>query len=225
MRGLVMVLALAASGRPLPPSDATTPAPAEAAPAEVLITKDELLVLLREVPGVHARYTEVQEIALLAAPLESKGTLHFAPPTRLAKRQLAPNAAARVVEGRKLRFADAFGNDEIDLKANPAVALFVDSFVDVLAGDEEALARTWAMGFSAGADGDPRSWALALRPRVAPATKLVERIVLRGRNEVVQRIEVDEIGGDRTITTLSEIDTRHRYEPTEAARVFTVVLR
>jgi outer membrane lipoprotein carrier protein LolA len=218
-----MLLALAASWRSAPPTEG---AAAEVeAPAESAITKDELLALLREVPGVSARYREVQYIALLAAPLESSGTMHFAPPTRLAKRQLAPNAAAMVVDGRKLRFADAFGNEAIDLAANPAVALFVDSFVDVLAGDEEALARTWAMGFTAGADGDPRAWALALRPRVAPATKLVERIVLRGRNELVQQIEVDEIGGDRTITKLTEIDTHHRYDQAEAARIFTIALR
>ncbi len=227
MRLVAILLGLAASGLFAPPSEAPgTGAAAQAsAPAEPMITQQELLAALRAVPGVHARYREVQHIGLLAAPLESSGTMHFAPPTRLAKRQLAPNAAAMVVEGRRLRFADEFGRDEIDLGANPAVALFVDSFVDVLAGDDTSLARTWAIGFTAGADGDPRAWVLALRPRAAPADRLVERILLRGRNEVVQRIEVHEKGGDRTITTLIDVDVGHRYDEAEAARVFALTLR
>ncbi|MBC8069266.1 MAG: outer membrane lipoprotein carrier protein LolA [Deltaproteobacteria bacterium] len=219
---MAMVFGLAATW--LASADQGEPPVAAAPVAASTITREELLVLLRGVPGVHAHYREVQHIALLAAPLESSGTLHFAPPTRLAKRQRAPSAAAMVVDQRRLRFADAFGRDEIDLGANPAVALFVDSFVDVLAGDDESLARTWAIGFTGGADGDPRAWVLALRPRVAPADRLVERIMLRGRDELVQRIEVHELGGDRTITTLSEVDARHRYDAAETARVFAITL-
>jgi Outer membrane lipoprotein carrier protein LolA-like len=240
MRSLAIVLGLAATwlassaeAEPVASAPPVTSAPVTSAPprasaeasAQPTITREELLSALRSVPGVHARYREVQHIALLAAPLESSGTLHFAPPARLAKRQLAPSAAAMVVDARRLRFADAFGRDEVDLGANPAVALFVDSFIDVLAGDDASLSRTWAMGFSGGADSDPRAWVLALRPLVAPADRLVERIVLRGREELVQRIEVYELGGDHTITSLSEIDTKHRYDERETARVFAVTLR
>lgn len=221
MRAMLSAIACALGLAP-----ATEPVPAEPAaavvPAAATITRDELLAALRAVPGVHARYREEQHIALLAAPLVSEGTMHFAPPDRLAKHQRKPARARTVVAGGRLRFADAFGHDEVDLASNPVVALFVHSVLHVLAGDVARIEATWAVGFSGGADGEPRAWVLALRPITSPATELVESIVLRGREARVERIEVRELGGDRTVTTLSDIDTAHRYEGDELTRVFSV---
>lgn len=216
---LAVALQLLVTPAPASTAAAVAPAPAPA------MTLSELLASLRSVPGVRARYRETRTIALLAAPLVSEGTLHFAPPDRLARHQRTPNVARMVVADGKLRFADEFGADSLELVKNPVVALFVDSFLDVLAGDEDGLRTTWAIGFSPAADGDPRAWVLALRPRRSPADRLVERIVLRGRDVEVTHLEVVEIGGDRTVTELFDIDTRHVYEADEAAKVFTVAMK
>src|SRR5262245_42648560 len=75
-------------------------APVAAAPAP--IGRDELLASLRALPGVFARYREEKRFALLAAPLVAEGTLHWAPPNRLARRQTSPVAAVVVVDDKTL---------------------------------------------------------------------------------------------------------------------------
>lgn len=219
-RAIAVVIACAIAS-PLLVQASVGAAPAATA-AVPTIAKDELLGLLRAVPGVRAKYREEQHLALLAAPLFAEGTMYFAPPGRLAKHQTKPATARMVVDAGRLKFADAYGKDELELAKNPVVALFVDSVLQVLGGDGDSIDRAWIVAFTGGTDGDPRAWLLELRPREAPASKIVERLSIRGRDAAVTRIEVVEKGGDRTVTTLSEIDIAHRWEPAELASVFSI---
>jgi outer membrane lipoprotein-sorting protein len=195
-------------------------APAAAAPAK--ITKDELVGMLRAVPGVKARYKEERRLALLAAPLVSEGTIHFAPPGKLARHQSAPAKASVVVDGKRLRFGDDVGKDDIDLASNPVVAVFVDSFLQVLAGDADALAVHYTIEFTGGTATDARAWTMTLRPKGEPMTKIVERIILRGKDAKVRELEVHEVGGDSTLTTFLDVDIAHKYGDKEIAEVFRV---
>jgi hypothetical protein len=124
-----------------------------------------------------------------------------------------------VVDGKRLRFGDDVGKDEIDLAANPVVAVFVDSFLQVLAGDVNALEHSYKVEFS---NGEGRAWTLTLRPKAEPMTKIVERIVLRGSDAVVRELEVWEVGGDSTLTTFLDVDVTHTYTAKEIADVFKV---
>lgn len=214
----LVVLATVGSSRAAEP---TAPVEATEAVAE-LITRDEVVAALRAVPGVTAEYREEQYLALLDAPLSSRGTMHFAPPGRLAKHQSAPARARTVVADGRLRFADAYGRDELDIAGNPAVSLFVGTFLDVLAGRTDRIEQTWTVGFIAGADGDPRAWVLALRPKAEPGTNLVDRLVIRGREASVARIEVVEVGGDRTVTTLTAVDVSRQWDPDAIAATFSI---
>ncbi len=197
----------------------SVPASAAPSPAPARITRAELVAALQAVPGVKARYKEERRLALLAAPLVSEGTIHFAPPGKLARHQTKPNRASVVVDGKRLRFGDDVGKDEIDLAANPVVAVFVDSFLQVLAGDVSALEHAYKVEFSAG---EGRAWTLTLRPKGEPMTKIVERIVLRGTDAVVRELEVWEVGGDSTLTTFLDVDVAHAYSAKEIADVFKV---
>lgn len=221
----VTAIGLALAATVAGPSWASSPAATGAesvAPTPAAIDRDELVALLRAVPGVVAEYREVQHLALLTAPLVSEGTMHFAPPGRLAKHQRTPARARTVVADGRLRFADAFGRDELELAKSPIVALFVDSFLQLLAGDVDAIERAWFVGFGGGAGGDPRAWVLVLRPRADAARGLVESLTIVGRDAVVGRIEIAERGGDRTVTTLTAVDTTRTWSEAELAEVFSV---
>ena len=205
----------------VPGVDAVRAAPAPAA-AQAKIGRDELVALLKAVPGVKARYKEERRLALLAAPLVSEGTIHFAPPSKLARHQSSPSKAHVVVDGKRLRFGDDVGKDDIDLASNPVVAVFVDSFLQVLAGDADSLQKTYVVEFVGGTAADARAWTMTLRPKAEPMTKIVDRIVLRGRDAVVRELEVWEKGGDSTLTTFTDVDITHRYGEKEIADVFRV---
>jgi hypothetical protein len=219
LRSLVLVglLSLGAlAGDPVAVAAAAAPTP------PTPIGKDELLGMLRAVPGVKARYKEERRLALLAAPLVSEGTIHFAPPSKLARHQTSPAKASVVVDGKRLRFGDDVGKDDIDLAANPVVAVFVDSFLHALAGDADALAKHYTIEFVGGTPSDARAWTMTLRPQNPPMTKIVERITMRGRDAVVRELEVIEVGGDSTLTTFIDVDVKHKYGEKEIADVFRV---
>ncbi len=54
------------------------------------IAIDALLARFKAVPGLQAKWHEEKRIALLAKPLVSDGTLHYAPPQKLARHTLSP---------------------------------------------------------------------------------------------------------------------------------------
>jgi hypothetical protein len=66
---------------------------------------------------------------------------------------------------------------------------------------------------------------MTLKPRLAPMTEVIERIVLEGRGVVLSRLVVREKGGDETVTTFSAVDVGRRYTTEEKARIFGVAAR
>jgi len=197
-----------------------------------------LLARFRALPGLEARFHEVKKLALLKAPLVSEGTIHYAPPDRLARQTTRPAFSTLIVDAQQVRFGDAEGSQSIPLEGNPVVRLFVDAegsqsiplegnpvvrlfvdaFLKVLAGDRGALERIFAIELRASG----RGWAMTLSPRLAPMTEVIERIVLEGRGAVIARLVVREKDGDETVTTYSSVDVERRYTAEEKARLFGV---
>ena len=170
-------------------------------------------------PGLFARYKEEKTMALLVAPLRSEGTVHFVQPGRLARHQTAPSKASVVVDGNRLRFGDDHGQRAIDLAQNPVVRLFVETFARVLAGDEQGLESLYTVQFTPGSE---RTWRLRLVPKDPRMVRLVESIELRGTGTGLQSMVIAEVGGDRTVTTFFDVDTRRTYSPAERAKLFRV---
>jgi len=193
-------------------------APATEPEAKEPVSLGALLARFRALPGLEARFHEVKKLALLKAPLISEGTIHYAPPDRLARQTTRPVASTLVVDAREVRFGDAEGSQSIPLEGNPVVRLFVDAFLKVLAGDRGALERIFAIDLRASA----RGWVMTLEPRLAPMTEVIERIVLEGKGAVLSRMVIREKEGDETVTIFSSVDVERRYSAEEKARVFGV---
>jgi len=173
-------------------------------------------------PGMEARFREEKRMSLLAAPLVSEGTLHYAPPGRLVRHTTKPAPSTVLVDGGMVRFGDARGSETLQIEGNPVARLFVDSFLKILAGDRAALEALFAMELKAGA-GDV--WELRLRPKVDPMPKMIERIELSGRGLVVASMRIVETGGDETVTAFTDVDAARRYDEAESARVFRLPAR
>jgi hypothetical protein len=186
------------------------------------LTLDDLLARFRAIPGLFARYREEKHIALLAQPLVSEGTVHFAPPRRVARHSVAPSPSSVVYDGASLRFGDEAGEQRIDVGANPVVRAFVDSFVDVLAGDRAALDHAFVVDFRVSDPAHPERWELSLVPRSVDLLAILREMRFAGDGVVVSRMVVREASGDEGVTTFSAVDAAHRYSSAEAARVFRV---
>lgn len=210
-------------------------APADAPLTNAPVTIDSLLARFRGIVGLSARFREEKRIAMLAQPLVSEGTVHYAPPGKIARHTLTPSASSVVLDGTTLRFGDATSERSIDTGTSPVVRAFVDSFLAVLAGDRAALERSFVLDFhtpvgaggqvpsggqAAGGQARSQKWELGLTPRDASLAHIIREIRFTGDGLVLSQMRIREATGDEGITTFSDVDTAHRYSSAEADRVF-----
>jgi len=180
---------------------------------------DRILHQLRSVPGMQASFREEKRIALLSTPLVNEGTVHFAPPSRLARHTIRPRPSTLLIDGNRLVMGDASDRREIDLAASPVVRSFVDSFIGLLRGDRAALERTYRIvphGLTAG------RWSVTLRPKSGPVRRAIREIRASGRGPAIEHLAVLERNGDVSETTFTDIDTRRSYGAREIARIFRI---
>jgi outer membrane lipoprotein-sorting protein len=181
------------------------------------VTLDRLLSGMAELPGLTVEFEEEKRITLLAVPVRSEGVIHFAPPGTLLRRVTAPEPSAALIEGERLSFMDNGERQEIDLEDNPVVAGFVDSFRHVLAGDREALERTYRVRFEASG----KSWTLTLEPKDGALARFLERMVLEGSGERIERMKMVEASGDVTVTTFSSVRV-HSFSARQKKRLLSL---
>jgi outer membrane lipoprotein-sorting protein len=163
---------------------------------------EELMHALGQVKSSKARFVERKHMAILSAPLELSGTLAYAAPGRLEKHTLSPHRESMVLEGDRLTLDDGQRNRRrtVRLQDYPLVRAFVESIRSTLAGDLATLNQFYEVGF----EGGERQWRLKLKPREPDMQGVVNEIRISGSRDRVSRIEIDEMGGDRSIMTVTQ---------------------
>jgi len=150
----------------------------------------------------HASFQEKKTMALLDKPVESSGELVFTPPARLEKRTSKPRAESIVVDGDVAVIERAGRKQTLRLPQYPGVAVLIDSIRSTLAGDLNALTKT----YSAAVAGDAARWRLTLRPIDPSLGTLVEHIEIAGSKGEVRTVEIFQADGDRSVMTLTPIE-------------------
>jgi hypothetical protein len=168
----------------------------------------EVLERMAATSGVEAVFDESKELALLAAPLETRGVIYFVPPDRFARFTSSPGVSALLVVGASVSLREGPEAQAIDLSDNPVARVFVENFVAIWSGDRERLERSYAPEFR----GTREAWELRLVPRHAPLANAIAEITLRGDRDAMREMLVLERDGDRTTT---------RFGATRSDRVFT----
>jgi hypothetical protein len=186
----------------------------------------ELFDLFAAAPGFEAQYVEQKHLALLAAPLESRGTLYFAPPGHLLRRVTEPQASSVLIDHKRMRVTDRTGSKDIDLSSAPELRDFVTSLARVLAGEREGLAQSWTIDYDSPAD-NARKWTLRLAPRAgapqhAALSRMVHSLELSGEGRAVLSIEVREANGDRTLTRIVRADAQRHFTVEEKRELFDI---
>jgi len=186
--------------------------PAKAQPPELA----ELLARIAASSGVEAEFHESKELTLLAAPLESRGTIYFAPPGRFARFTTEPRFSALIVGADEIRLREGAGEPEVDLSGNRIARVFADNIIVLWSGDREELDRLYAAEFG----GSSAAWELRLAPRSAPLSEAIASIVLRGDAEAMREMTVEELDGDRTVTRFDSVASDRDFTPAEIERIF-----
>jgi len=204
MRALVLYLVAAVA------LAAEAPAPSES------LTLDELLRHMATTRGVVAEFREVKVLALLDAPLETKGTLYFVPPDKLARVTTAPAATRLVLDGKRMRFEDETGVNDVDLAENPVARQFADNLIVLWRGDRAALEAIYKLDFQA----DGARWTLALTPLGAPLDRFIRSLRLSGDGQTMHEMELVETDGDRTQTVFAKTEVDRAFGAEEERAIF-----
>ncbi len=88
----------------------------------------------------------------------------------------------------------------LDLKAYPQILPFIESIRATLAGDRDALERTFRVEYA----GDLDRWTLLLVPREGQIASAVAQVRIDGSREHLRTVEIREKDGDRSLMTLRD---------------------
>ena len=154
-----------------------------------------LMSLLAKNPPGHATYNEIKHLALLDAPVESSGELRFVPPRYLERRTTAPGREVLIADGDSLVLERGGRRMTLSMRDQPEIAVLVESIRATLAGDRGTLETLHALSVAGGIEG----WTLTLLPRVSAAARFVTRIDVSGKQARIHRIEIEMVGGDRSL--------------------------
>jgi len=180
------------------------------------LTLDELLQHMATTRGVVAEFREVKLLALLDAPLETRGTLYFVPPDKLARVTRAPAPTRLLLTGDHMRFEDEAGASDIDLSQNPVARQFAHNLIVLWRGDRPALEALYRLDFSA----EGARWKLGLAPKSAPLDAFISAIRIAGEGPVIRDMELVETDGDRTHTVFEKTEVDHAFGPEEERVIF-----
>ena len=158
------------------------------------------MIELGQVQHATARFVERRYLKVLKSPLELSGTLSYDAPDRLVKRTLEPKPETLTVDGERLVIEAQGRVRTLRLQDYPLVWAFVESFRATLKGDMAALGRFYRLAL----EGAPQRWQLSLTPRDPKMSALIESVLIDGRKGRINKIEIREAQGDRSVMTVIE---------------------
>jgi outer membrane lipoprotein-sorting protein len=160
----------------------------------------QLMGELAKIESSRARYSEVRHVAQLKRPIQLSGTLTYSRPARIEKRQTRPFPEVMRVDGDMLVMEREGKSRSIMLSQVPVVGTLVESLRATLAGDATELDRLYAVTM----EGPRERWTLKLLPREYEVAGIVSQISISGSGSRVNRVEIRELSGDRSVMTIQE---------------------
>lgn len=154
-----------------------------------------------------ARFVERRFSALFKAPVESSGTLYFRAPDHLQKLTHEPRRESVRIEANTVIYEGATGQGTqkrtFALSDAPPLAALIESLRATLAGDLPALRRHYDVVATMA----EAQWQLTLTPRDRALRDAVTKIVLRGRANEIETLDIVEANGDLTLLRITPVPT------------------
>ena len=155
----------------------------------------ERIARLRAQGALEREFVETKQLALLAAPLESRGVMAFTPPDRLRWEIREPEPSLLEVAGDVVRLSKPGAKTRrLDLASEPGARGLVDAVRLLLAGELAALRRDYELELSE----NGAHWRLSLTPRAAPLRRIVARLELTGAQDAPRELLLEFSNGDRS---------------------------
>lgn len=161
----------------------------------------ELMGLLARQKNGEARFTEQRYVRGIEGPLDASGTLSFQAPDRLTRRTLAPRPETMAVDGNTLTLSRGGRTRTLTLDSMPELLGMVEAMRSTLNGNVQTLQRY----FRSTLTGTPDKWTLDLAPIDEKLAAQVRSLRLTGKAGEVLGIEMEFIGGDRSVMAITPV--------------------
>ena len=169
------------------------------APAVWAFDLPELMGLLAQRKSGDATFTEQRFVRGLEGPLDASGVLSFTAPDRLLRRTLTPRPETMSVEGNTLTLSRGGRTRTMALDSMPELLGMVEAMRGTLSGNAQSLQRY----FRSSLTGSSNDWALDLQPIDERLAAQVRSMRLTGRGGEVLGVEMEFIGGDRSVMNIT----------------------
>jgi len=160
---------------------------------------NELMTLLGQQKSGEARFTEQRFVRGIEGPLDASGELSFTAPDRLTRRTLTPRPETMAVDGNTLTLSRGGRTRTMTLDSMPELLGMVEAMRSTLNGDARSLLRYFRGTVSGSAD----RWSLELQPIDDRLAAQVRTVRLSGRAGEVLGIEMEFVGGDRSVMQIT----------------------
>jgi hypothetical protein len=173
-----------------------------------------------DVATLRAAFTDRKDIALLDAPLISKGHVYYQRPDRLHLATESPARQSVTLAGTRVKIvqADLGREASMDLGASEIARAVVSNLLLVLGGRIDALTALYRC--EATQDGD--SWRLSLVPLRAPLSGVVRGMAIRlALDGTLREVRIEETDGDSSTMTFQDTVANRPFTDEEARAYFT----
>lgn len=160
---------------------------------------DVILAALAQHPHGQVKFSEETRSRLLTHALHSEGVLRFDAPDRLEKQTLAPVPEDLIVEGDVVTIIRGHHRSSIRLSQYPKLSPLLEGIRATLSGNRAALEQRFQVSLASAA-GD---WELRLAPLAGTSDAGFTRIVLRGHDDALENVTLEQGSGDRTSIALA----------------------
>jgi hypothetical protein len=155
---------------------------------------DRLMATMAAQQGGTVRFVERRYLAMLDAPVVSRGEMQYRAPDWLERRTLSPRPERLLLDKDTLTLERDKRRITMPVNQRPEVEAFVASVRSTLQGDRRTLERHFQLALQ----NTPGRWILTLVPRESRLLGIVKRIDISGAAGFVDRIDYTQADGDRT---------------------------
>lgn len=162
----------------------------------------QLMQSMAQIRSGHASFIESKSIAMLDAPVVSEGELFYTAPDKLEKRTIKPKPESMLLQGGTLTIEQGRKKHVLQLQRYPEVAAFIESIRATLAGDLQALERTYDLSLN----GDSDRWTMKMLPLNENMKKVVQKIEITGEKNMLRTILISQADGDSSLMTITQME-------------------
>ena len=159
----------------------------------------KILTSITETPLTDAPFIALKSSGLLAAPVESRGTLSFSASGLIEKHTTSPIDERTIITEEAIRIErDGQEVDERRFSENPALTAYAQGMRAILGGDAAPLHEH----FSLTLDGDLQQWRLTLQPKSVRLQTVISNLMVTGAYGQIKTIKTVEASGDVDTLTI-----------------------